>query len=1177
MTRNKGMALYLDPAVDSDTPDAIRAPRAPRSALKTIILGFMAFALLIGGIAPALMGSSNTVAAEAGEDGFLPFVCAAPDDLGGGMNSRGGWQGATQRYSEMELTGRTWTAQELFASNMTLPHYNGEGPKDKITFVRGTGKGVDRPAEAAKAGQIEQSVADALGGDAAGKLQGARSFWGCTFGGLNSGMANAGFSLSSIVTSWVGIFATAAFDSSMICSDVDDTGCLNLLKIIGGEGGEDEGVIGTLTSSIYFPLLALVVLITALWVAYVGISKRRFREALTGALWMFAAIVVGTAFLLNPAMIAKAPMTVANSVGSCVIGAFNGTNCFNGGSTSGSEIESSDAICKSDAADANTSQAMTLAVNGMGCSIWKAFVLEPYSQASFGMSFDALDATDPSDGLSEQFEKAGITDPESTFKVNLQSSSSGEDMEGKTVVLDQSPAVSNVALYQLYLMTDADAGDAAYDKVKGGGLDGRWYNIVAVTSADDAMWDKWSGSFTGAAGQNALAAMSLVTAVLGGFIILITALLAIVYYVITIVLMGVAPLFFLAAIHPGRGRRLFLGWFGQIAGNVLKYIASAFFLVITVALYAGVLSNSDNLATTFLFILILTAALFMYRGEIVNLLGRAEMGGEALSSRLGDSMRERGSRSLRRGGNAVLGLAGSAVGGAVATGSGAKPSEYFKNAGAGLKDNISRELKRKSGFAGNIARQADRVSADNRRDLRATSDKYGKESTAASGLAENADATAASNQSELQATEAGLQSDKIRLDDFNTRAEVAHTVQHEVLGGMEESNPAFAKAQGIANQLSDLEMQHSQAVASGDSARATELSGQIQATRDAYGAANAELTPADRARGERRYATMSRKGMEAQGVKYDEADRHAHMETQDRVAAAEVAIEPLRATSSSAQDAATQARARAAALDARADVVHQSSQDWKPGEKMTTAQTVKARDAADAKAWDAYREAGGNMDNFSTSTGIDESPALKKHIEETQKTEAKEVKREDKAAAKETKAAEKERIANVPEPKRETIAERKVREEKEAADATKYARASRDAHQAASQAPNDKPATDSKPQAETKPVSDAKPQTEAKPANPPKPQAESTPPKPAPASPPKPANDSEPAPEPKREAPEQPKPAQPSPKPVEPVKSEPEKVKPDNSPKITIEAHDWSGGDSPTSIPGNLTKDDNDE
>lgn len=1098
MTRNKGMALYLDPLDDDGTPNAIRAPRAPRSALKTIILGFVTLAFLVVGIAPALMGNANTVSADAGESGFLPFVCSAPDDLGTGMNSRGGWQGATQRYAEMELTGRTWTAQELFASNMTLPHYNGEGPKEPAVFIRGTGTD-SRINAAADAGQIDQSVADALNGDPLGKLQGARTFWSCTFGGLNSGMANAGFSLSSVITSWVGIFATAAFDSSMICSDVDDTGCLNLLKIIGGEGGEDEGVIGTLTSSIYFPLLALVVLITAIWIAYIGIAKRQFTEALTGALWMFAAIVLGTAFLLNPAMIAKAPMTVANSVGTCVIGAFNGTNCFNGGSTSGDEIESSDSICKSEAAGANTSQSMTLAVNGMGCSIWKAFVLEPYSQASFGMSFDALDATDPSDALSEQFEAAGITDPENTFKVNLQSSSSGEDMEGKTIVLDQSPAVSNVALYQLYLMTNAEDEEDAEDEVKSGGLDGRWYNIVAVTSADDAMWNKWSGSFTGAAGQNALAVMSLVTAVLGGAVILITALLALVYYVITIVLMGVAPLFFLVAIHPGRGRKLFLGWFGQIAGNVLKYIASAFFLVITVALYAGVLANSDNLATTFLFILILSAALFMYRGEIVNLLGRAEMGGEALSSRLGDSMRDKSSRTLRRGGNAALGLAGSAVGGAVATGAGAKPSEYFKNSAAGLKDNISRELKRKSGFAGNIARQADRVSADNRRDLRATATRYGSESSTASNAAEVAESTATSEKAELQATEAGLESDKLRLEDFNTRAEVAHTVQHEVLGGMQENNPAFAKAQGLANQLSNLEMEHSQAIASGDSDRANELSGQIKATRDEYSAANAELTSADRGRGERRYEMMSRKGMEKEGVKYDSADRHSHIEVQDRVAGSEAALAPQAAAASSAQDAATQARARAAALDARTNVVHQHSQDWKPGEKMTTAETIKAQNKADAKAWDTYRAEGGDESKFGSSTGIDTSPALEKHIKRTKESEAKV-----ETAAK--KEAAKERTANKPAPKRESLAEKKVREKEATA---KHARAARDAYRKAA------------------------------------------------GSDPTNTNDE------KKGSPT--------------VKSKPRKVEEDSSPKITIQPHDYSGADSPTSLPPDLDDDIEDE
>lgn len=1107
MARNTGMALYLDASSNETATTVARAPKASRSAIRVIVLAVAAFALLFAGAAPTLLSGSQTVSADAGEDGFMPLFCGAPDELGSSMNNRGGWQASTQRYTGMDLTGRSWTAQELFASNMSLPHYNGEGPKEKAFAVRGTGEN-NRVDGAVKAKQIDQSVADALNGDAKDRLYDSRQVWGCSLGALNTGMGNLGFSLSSVITSWVGIFATSAFDSSMICTDVDDTGCLNLLKIIGGTGGEGEGVIGTLTSSIYFPLLTLAVLLTATWIIYVGIVKRQFREAMTGALWMFAAIVFGTAFLLNPAMIAKAPMTINNSIGTCIIGAFNGTNCFNGGSTDGDEIASSDEVCKSEASGAKTSESMTLAVNGMSCSIWKAFVLEPYSQASFGRSFDGLDTSDPSDSLTEQLDKAGITDPESTFKVNLGSSSAGEDMEGSTVVLDEEPAVSNIALYQIYLMTDADGGDDAYDNVKANTLDGRWYNVVSFAAADEATWNKWSGSFTGGAGQNALAVMSLVTSVLGGFIILITALLAIVYYVISIILMGVAPLFFLMAIHPGRGRRIFLGWFGQIAGNMLKYIASAFFLVITVALYAGVLANTENLATTFLFILILSAALFMYRGEIVNLLGRVEMGGEALSGRLGEAMKERGSRAARGTRNAALGLAGSAVGGAVATGAGAKPSEYFKNAASGLKDNASRELKRKSGFAGNIARQADRVSADNRSDLRAQATRNQSASNDASTAAETAVSQADSSAAELKATEAGVESDKLRLDDLNARAEVAHKVEHEVLGGMAADNPNFAKAQGIANKLSGLEMEHSQAVAAGDADRATELSGQIKATQAEYGAANSEVTSFDRSRGERRYETSARKAMEQEGVKYDTADRYAHAEVQDRVAGAEASLAPQAAKTESDQVAATQAKARSAALSARADTVHKASQDWKPGDKMTTSSTVKTKEEADAKAWDAYRAEGGKASKFSESTGIDTSPALEKHIEKSKEAELKAIHEA------RHKKEEAERKAEEMKP-RETLAERKARERN----------GSSGSNSGGGTAPRPKPTTDEAPK--------ARPQTNS-------------------------ASGS------KEDAPTKPQPKVTPPRPVAK----------DDSPKFTIEGHDYSGSARPDSLPTDLPGDD---
>lgn len=1158
MASTRSMALYLDPSGTEATADGLAAKMPSRSLLRALIFSIVAAIIMVLGASAVIASNSSIVSADQGEDGNFAFLCGDSTKLGSGMDERNAWQGTTQRYVGMDLADRTWTAQELFGSNLRFPHYEGEGPKEKTVFVRG--KGTDsRIDKAVENGFIDQSVADKLNGDVKENLAGLTGINTCTFGAINNMMGNAGFSLSSILASWVGIFATTAFDSGMICKDADDTGCLNLLKIVGGTGGESEGVIGTLTSSVYFPLLTLVVLITAIWIAYIGIAKRRFTEALTGALWMFAAIILGTTFLLNPSMIAKAPMTVANAAGTCIIGGFTGANCFDNGSVDGDTISSSDEICKSEAAGSNLDNSMTLAVNGMSCSIWKAFVLEPYAQASFGRSFDGLDTSDPDEKVKEQLTKAGIDDPENTFKVNLGSSSAGEDMEGEEIVLDSDPSVSNIALYQLYLMTSANSdGDA--DDVTEGAVDGRWYNVVSYAAADEATWNKWTGSFTGGAGRNALATMSLITTVLGGAIVLITSLLAIVYYVITIVLMGVAPLFFLMAVVPGRGRRLFLGWFGQIAGNVMKYIASAFFLVITVALYSGVLANTENIATTFIFILILSAALFMYRAEIVNLLGRVEMGGEALSNRLGERMHEKSMSALRGGKNAALGLAGSAVGGAVATGAGAKPSEYFKNSAAGLKDNVSRELKRKSGFAGNIARQADRVSSDNRRDLREASRKSATQSSNAADAAARADADATSAQSEVDATREGLQRDRVQLDDFNARAEVSHRVQHEVLGDMEKDNPTFAKAQGIANELQNLEMQHSQALAEGDTAKADQLAGRMEATRKDYAAANAEVTTFDRNRGERRYGTLTRKGMEAEGVKYDSEDRYAHMAAQERYTNEEAAIRPQEAAAESSKDAARQAQARAAALEAHSETVHKRSQDWRPGQKLTTAQKAKAEQNADIKAWESYRDAGGDLDEFEKSTGIKETPALTKHIEDTHKREDAEQKEADKLKSRE-EAAERRKAEK--EKPRESLAEKKQREKENAA---KQARASRDAHRKASDATG---LDDSSPKPqreesrrESKPsqpkVTVTKSESDSSPTSIPQNLAEDD----TTSS----GRTEKPKPEPRKDDS------------MDTSKNTENDAKnASKAPKITIEAHDYSDGSSPTSIPASLFEDDDED
>src|SRR5699024_11212185 len=98
------------------------------------------------------------------------------------------------------------------------------------------------------------------------------------------------------------------------------------------------GIIGSLTSSIYMPLSILAALIGA-GALIVSLAKRQFREGLYQVLWMAGAFVTGLALLLNPLMLARAPMGFMNAMTACITGAINGKNCMESTSSSSSDME----------------------------------------------------------------------------------------------------------------------------------------------------------------------------------------------------------------------------------------------------------------------------------------------------------------------------------------------------------------------------------------------------------------------------------------------------------------------------------------------------------------------------------------------------------------------------------------------------------------------------------------------------------------------------------------------------------------------------------------------------------------------------------------------------------------------------------------------------------------------
>lgn len=710
---SKNISNYIDNMVSPQI-------KKSESALSPIILllsVFSALFIMLLTAQPLISGLSNK---NTGGTSANAFGIACSTVMGTYMENRSDWEKAMTNFPLQEKAGRTWTVQEAFGNTTRVLQYHGEG--------EGGFWASDKPIpETANYKEYASQYQD--------KLEAQRNFGNCIGGGLLANMANLGLNISEVITGLAQFFATKAFDTELICPDPANSpgNCLNLGKIIGGTGSSQGGIIGALTSSIYLPLLIIAVAFTAGWILYTGLIKRRVREALFGAIWLIASVVIGFSLLLNPSLLAKAPIAFTNAVSTCVIGAFNGENCFNGSSTnSGIEYEAgkstSGNVCSSNVNNANMQQTMLLRTNAITCNIWKAFVLEPYAQMSFGMNFDDLDSE--SGPIKANIEEAGLES--SDFCVNLYSTKSYSQMQDKTLELtDSNQKICNVLVYQMYLQNNAvSAGDdtpTPGDLPVNGTMDDRWYKVVAVAAANDATWSYWSGGIIMSGTKFTLALLSMITSALGTFIIIVTSIFALVYYIGAVILMAFAPIFFLFGVHPGRGKKLLLGWVEKIVSNLLKFLLSAVFLVATLAIYGAVLQDMSNMGLTLLFVIIVTMALFMYRNELMGMLGRANMGGEQLSSAmsnaLGNTAKKAGRKSLdpakfigRTGTAALAGSAGAmlATGGA----NGGSVGDRLGAGFAGAKDGMKRSMRRGGGVIGQATAQYERSSTDNRRDMR---------------------------------------------------------------------------------------------------------------------------------------------------------------------------------------------------------------------------------------------------------------------------------------------------------------------------------------------------------------------------------------------------------------------------------------------------------------------------
>lgn len=539
---------------------------------------------------------------------------------------------------------RKWTVEEVFSNSTKFTSYYGEGEGD-WTYANKVDRG------AARASLNGYDWSDATVQD---NIKSLRNF-GCFFS-MGDGFPNLGLNIASSIAGLISTVVGFLIGQDFMVE--------SLVEIIGGVGGSD-GLISIFFRSIYMPLVVLAFLFTAMTIIYKGLIKRQLREALSSIIWSTLAFVVGVTLMFIPSFLVGIPQAVTSTITTCVLGAINGENCLTGDVTTPSLLTGIECSSRIEG-DSNSADMM---VNGMSCTIWKTFVLEPWAEEQFGAPYSELYTADVPAGGSLW---NGLSGEDRQYCVNLASSQSADSIgHSGTIDMNRSDnsTVCNIAVYQLYLMTEMEdsknhSGDeykltTSFDKSTDP-YDERWYDIILPMAKHNTGWKNWNGQ-SRLLSRIATANMSILAVSAAALVLIVLSVFGAAYKVIGVIMMAFAPLFLLFAVEPGRGRKIFLGWLETLISSMLKYFAITILIIVSLVLYAGVLSTTSGVVS-FVSVIVLTVALLNYRSEVVDLIGASNMGGQKLSNKANKAL----DWTKKQGKEKGSALVGGAIGGSLA-------------------------------------------------------------------------------------------------------------------------------------------------------------------------------------------------------------------------------------------------------------------------------------------------------------------------------------------------------------------------------------------------------------------------------------------------------------------------------------------------------------------------------
>ena len=386
----------------------------------------------------------------------------------------------------------------------------------------------------------------------------------------------------------------AAYD--MQCSDMtslignsvagmvfDASKALDRVTITVYQSAAGEGILSWLTTSvdrlitslgnaIYFPFLAPVVILGAIWLAWQGLIRKRATRTIEGTIWMVIACAAAIWLIGRPADFTGLGKTVSNGITQTLNVAFAGlpapagSNCV--------PVGSHDPQVKT--ANYNFTGGSGI-VDQNANELWTVLVCKPWLDGEFGTT---------------------VYTTAKGAKPTVVNQYGRQLLWAQAIATNENPTASLIQAKQ-----DAYAGIAQ-----------------SIKQNDPDVYSLFQGNQYPTRLEIAFAA--LFAALVAGVLVLLIAITLIILKLGFLLLLVTGPFFLIVGTHPGFGRVVALRWVEMLVGVLLKQAAVALVLSILLYAYSLIMGTSDAVlpwALKILMIALVTVAVFIYRKPFVHL------------------------------------------------------------------------------------------------------------------------------------------------------------------------------------------------------------------------------------------------------------------------------------------------------------------------------------------------------------------------------------------------------------------------------------------------------------------------------------------------------------------------------------------------------------------------------